>query len=88
MLLVPANESSIRGLLTLEKEIMSVSMDEMKQSICLSSVDGTHDTKRSVKRLQESGLVPTHGDAIANCPLNADQTCLILRDDRAPSKSL
>lgn len=88
MLLVPSNETSLGSLLTLENQTMPVSTDEIKHTICPSTVDGTSQIKRSVQKLQHSGLMPKHGDAITKCLSNADQICLNLLDDDAPSELL
>jgi hypothetical protein len=86
MLLVPNNETIVGSLLTHGIETMPVSADEIRQSICLSPVDVKSPIKRSVTRLQESGMLPEHGEAITKCPLNVDQICLNVRDDDPPSE--
>lgn len=86
LLLVPTNET-IGSLLTLNSQTMPVSADEIKQAICETPENGNSHIKRSVTRLQESGAVPEHGDAITKCPLNSDQICLNLKDDAPPSES-
>jgi hypothetical protein len=88
MLLVPTNETSLGSLMTLEKQTMPVSTDEIKQSICPSTVNEISQIKRSVQKLQNSGLVPKHGDAITKCLPNSDQICLNLKDENAPSELL
>lgn len=86
MLLVPTNEISLGSLLTLGNQSMPVSTDEIRQAICQAN-DELSQIKRSVKKLQDSGLLPKHGDAITTCPSNADQICLNLKNDKAPSES-
>lgn len=85
LLLVPNNQSTAEGLLTLDSELIPVSTDindKLRQSICSSS---KLQFKRSVKSLQEFGAMPKHGNAITSCPENVDQICLNLRDDDVPS---
>lgn len=84
ILLVPTSETTLGGLMTLEKLSMPVSTDEIKQSICTSN--RTSQVRRAVQKLQLSGLMPKHNDGIMKCPSKADQVCLNLRDDEAPSK--
>lgn len=86
MLLVPTNGITLGSLLTLGNQLRPVSTDEIRQAICPAN-DELSPVKRSVKKLQESGLLPKHGDAIITCPSNADQICLNLKDVEAPSES-
>lgn len=81
---MPNNQSLAESLLTLDNDLTPVSTDDgrLKQAICSSK----SQFKRSVKSLQESGMMPRQGDAITSCTMNADQSCLNLRDDEAPSE--
>jgi hypothetical protein len=88
LLLVPINESTSASLFTFESHLVPVSTDDIKQSICPSKVDKTLSIKRSVKQLQDTGLLPRSREAIITCPSNVDQICLTLRDDDAPSESV
>jgi hypothetical protein len=85
-LLLVTNGTSLGSLMTLENQTMHVSPDEIKQSICPSTVDETSKMKRSLQTLQQSGLVPKHADVVVNCPSDPDRICLNLKDDEATSE--
>ena len=86
LLLVPSNETSLGSLMTLGNQTMHVSPDEIKQSICPSTVDKASQIKRSVQTLQLSGLLPKHSEAVIKCPSDTAKMCLNLKDDDASSE--
>lgn len=83
MLLVPCNETLIGSLLTLGSRAMPVSTDEIRQSICDT---GISKIKRSLTKLQGSGMLPKYGEVITKCPTVVDGMCLNLKDDEPPSE--
>lgn len=86
LLLVPINETLIGSLLTLGSRAVPVSTDEIRQSICSSNDTGKSQIKRSVTKLQDSGMMPKRGKALVKCPSSVDQACLALKDDDPPSE--